>query len=65
MKTLDLEQMEQIEGGDPAGCLGAYAALGAMLFTVAALSGPVGWLTVGAFAAVGYGTGLAIGSECM
>ncbi|MCG2589189.1 hypothetical protein [Rhodohalobacter sulfatireducens] len=65
MRTLSLEKMEQIEGGDLIGCLGAHAATIALLGGVAALSGPVGWGVAIGFAAGGYGAGLAIGYECL
>jgi len=64
MKALELERMESIEGGDAIGCIGGYTAVAGLLFGVAALSGPVGWAAVGAFAAGGFGAGLTIGSNC-
>lgn len=65
MKTLDLEQMEQIEGGNP----GPVACGGLALATVAtaaiiAASNPVGWFAIGASLAWGYGSGIVLGATC-
>jgi hypothetical protein len=49
MKTLDLEQMEKIEGGD---ACGAMAVAGAVL-TIVALSNPITGLVGGLAAAFG------------
>jgi len=62
VKKLEVNQMQKIEGGDVYGCIGAYAAVGAVLAGAAA--GPAGWAAVG-LAFSGYGAGVAFGAECV
>lgn len=64
MKTLELNQMENLQGGDLAtgiSCAGAIAGIvGAT--TLAIAGGPVGWLAWGSALLSGLTTGAALGS---
>lgn len=61
MKTLELNQMEQIEGGElTLACASGAWAIG--MAVVAAASGPVGWLAWGSMIGTGFFGGASMGS---
>jgi len=62
MKALELNEMEQIEGGRL--CYGELAGTAGLLMGVATLTGPIGWGVIGAFAIGGLLVGAAMG-DCI
>ncbi|MFA5670429.1 MAG: hypothetical protein WC967_14410 [Balneolaceae bacterium] len=62
MKALELNEMEEIEGGKI--CYGGLAGATGLLLGVATLAGPVGWGVVAGFAIGGLLSGAALG-DCI
>jgi len=71
MRTLNFEQMEQVNGGkDDVGCGFSLAGIasgvvGILAFGLAVGSGPIGWATMLGFGATMFGTGVSGASAVM
>lgn len=66
MEKLNMQEMEEIEGGNSVeGCSAATLAASGLVFAAATATGPFGWAAVGAAAAGGLSSGALIGEACL